>query len=132
MQDIIHFFAKTLRRDSPNPAIFLLHSRRNPQTFRVEGGPPSYTASFIELQALAFDPIMLIGRFIHHRDVFGHVILIFGSAPPATDSTHKIFDGACPSDQNVLLPCRMLQGKTEGQTGRINTDGYADNGIAYR
>ena len=75
---------------------------------------------------------MLIGRFIHYRDVLGHVILIFGSPPPATDSTHKVFDGARPSDQNVLLPCRMLQGKTEGQTGRVDTDWYAYYGIAYR
>ena len=114
MQDIILFHIKNMQQDLPNPAILLLPSRINPQIFRFKGGLPSYTASFLQLQALVFDPVMLIGRFIHHRDVLGHMISVFGSAPPATDSTHKIFNGTCPSDQNVLLPCRMLQGKTEG------------------
>lgn len=114
MQDRIQFYTKNIQRDLPNLAILLLSSRRNPQIYRVEGGLLSYTAPCIQLlQTIPLDPVML-GRFVHHRDVLGHVIPVFGSAPPATDSTHKIFNGACPSDQNVLLPCRMLQGKTEG------------------
>lgn len=74
----------------------------------------------------------MLSRFIQHRDVLGQVISIFGSGPPANDFTHKVFDGACPSYQNAFFPCRMLQGETEGHAGRINTDRYADYGVAYR
>ena len=49
-----------------------------------------------------------LGRFAYHRDVLGHVLFILWSAAPAIDPTHQILNGACPFDQNVLFPRRML------------------------
>ena len=73
----------------------------------------------------------MLRRLVHDWDVLRQVISIFGSGPPAINSEYKIFDGACPFNQNILLPCRLLQGQTERYAGRVHPDWYADYRIAY-
>lgn len=81
----------------------------------------SISGCMIKVRFLAFDSSKL-ARLIDYRDVLRQIFSIFRSAPPATDSMHKILDGTRPFDQNILFPCRMLQRKAEWQSSRINTD----------
>lgn len=68
----------------------------------------SISVRMMSVRFLAFDSVES-ARLIHHRDVLRQIFSIFRSVPPATDCVHKILDGTCPLDQNILFPCRVLQ-----------------------
>ena len=79
-------------------------------------------------KGLAF-PTVRLRRLIHYGDVFGQMLSVRRGASRAAEATHEILDSASPSNQNVFFPCGVLQGQAEGQPGRVDPDGHADDWV---
>lgn len=74
---------------------------------------------------------LLASILIGYGYILRQMILISRRSPSTIHTPHQVFDCARPLDENVLFPGSMLYGKAERNPRGVNSNGNANDGIAY-